>query len=315
MSQDIRPRNDAPGVDRLELHYRQQLSALVDGALAPDEARFLLRRLEHDRELAGSYERWQLYGQVMRGRLGRMAAPGFAEAVALAVREDAAAVAATGTRGGARHGWMRWGGGAATLAASVAVVALFMGQARDPGALPAASAPTVASTPELPAAPVVAEAAPAARDATPEDAPATHLAAAEPAAVAAVAAAAASRRPARVQPVVREPLPLAEPAREVLAPADAMTVVAAELPAAPFAGQAANEDPFASAVAPHARPWPRAVLPQPATGAFTASFGNAGAQSAGRAFYPFEPALPAPAGGDARPDLAEPPAASEDAPR
>ncbi|WP_261793086.1 sigma-E factor negative regulatory protein, partial [Pseudoxanthomonas taiwanensis] len=94
MSQDIRPRNDAPGVDRLELHYRQQLSALVDGALAPDEARFLLRRLEHDRELAGSYERWQLYGQVMRGRLGRMAAPGFAEAVALAVREDAAAVAA-----------------------------------------------------------------------------------------------------------------------------------------------------------------------------------------------------------------------------
>ena len=43
-----------PGHDKLDLHQRQQLSALVDGELAPDQARFLLRRLQHDAELSGS---------------------------------------------------------------------------------------------------------------------------------------------------------------------------------------------------------------------------------------------------------------------
>lgn len=292
MSQDPNTRNDAAGVDRLELHYRQQLSALVDGALAPDEARFLLRRLEHDQELADGYERWQLYGEALRGGLGRMAAPGFAAAVAVAIREEGVQVAATGTHDGARRGWVRWGGGAAALAASVAVVALFMGQGRGPGLEAGIPATTVASTPDLPARSVEVEPAPL--PAVPEPQPITHLAATEPEATAARPA----PRPARVQPVAREPLPMVASVREVVAPAASSEVdsgaVVASLPAAPFAGQATAQDPFASAATPHARPWPRAVLAQP-SGAFTASFGGAGAQSgqASRPFYPFEPALPA----------------------
>ena len=44
---------DSIATDKLDTHYRQQLSALMDGGLAADEARFLMRRLQHDRELTG----------------------------------------------------------------------------------------------------------------------------------------------------------------------------------------------------------------------------------------------------------------------
>ena len=56
MTSPIDPRDtDA----KLSLQQRQQLSALVDGDLAPDQAAFLLRRLGHDAELAGRWQRWQ----------------------------------------------------------------------------------------------------------------------------------------------------------------------------------------------------------------------------------------------------------------
>ena len=80
MSQDPRP-----AIDKLELHARQQLSALVDGELSPDEARFLLRRLEHDSELSGSFERWQLCGDVLRGQVTRAADPDLGARVAAAI--------------------------------------------------------------------------------------------------------------------------------------------------------------------------------------------------------------------------------------
>ena len=54
-------------LDKLDIHNRQQLSALMDGELSPDEARFLLRRLQHDEELGSTWERWQLCGDVLRG--------------------------------------------------------------------------------------------------------------------------------------------------------------------------------------------------------------------------------------------------------
>src|SRR5690606_32851108 len=201
MSQDMSPRNDGPRVDRLELHYRQQLSALVDGALAPDEARFLLRRLEHDQELAGSYERWQLYGDAMRGQLGRMAGPGFAAGVARALHEQAPELAATGTDGAPRRGWVRWGGGAAALAASVAVFALFMGRTPEPGLAPDQAAPVMAGSSSQPAAPAPGPVLPAPGPQLPaEEAAPTFVASVEP------AAAAAQPRRARPQPVVREPL-------------------------------------------------------------------------------------------------------------
>ena len=53
-------------LDEARLHHRQQLSAMMDGELAADQASFLMRRLEHDACLAGYHRRWQLYGKLMR---------------------------------------------------------------------------------------------------------------------------------------------------------------------------------------------------------------------------------------------------------
>ncbi|HSR66024.1 MAG TPA: RseA family anti-sigma factor, partial [Xanthomonadaceae bacterium] len=63
--------------ERILDHTRQQLSALVDGELAPGEAVFLMRRLRHDDELAGCWERWQLAGELLRGRGGARLPDGF----------------------------------------------------------------------------------------------------------------------------------------------------------------------------------------------------------------------------------------------
>ena len=135
-----------PGHDKLDLHQRQQLSALVDGELAPDQARFLLRRLQHDAELSERFERWQLCGDVLRVQVRRTAAPELAGRIAAAIAAAPAAEAratpvrsqAGSTRGPA---WTRWAGGAA-LAASVAAVAMFV-------ARPAVTDPAFAPAPAL----------------------------------------------------------------------------------------------------------------------------------------------------------------------
>ena len=67
--------HQSPAGQRLDQRHREQLSALVDGELGADEARFLLRRMEHDPELAGCQERWQLLGDVMRGQARRWRRP------------------------------------------------------------------------------------------------------------------------------------------------------------------------------------------------------------------------------------------------
>lgn len=292
MSQELPTYNDA-SVDKLELHARQQLSALVDGELAPDEARFLLRRLQHDTELSGRYERWQLAGDVLRGQVRRTASADLSARVAAAIATlPAGQAAAPVPAAGKPRGLLRWGGGAA-LAASVAAVAMMVTGRQElpqPAGAPASmvAMQTLPSTEARVALPPVQ--APAAL-------PQVAVAPTRPAAVArrvpprAVAAAAAQ------VPVVASPL-----ATPIIAAAAA--AAAAAMPA-----QAAA-DPFASAAPLHARPWPRAVLSPPASGAFTASFGE---PAAPRPFYPFEPGLHAdavPAPADQADDLPAPP--SED---
>ncbi|MGN6512904.1 MAG: sigma-E factor negative regulatory protein, partial [Lysobacteraceae bacterium] len=79
--------------ERILDHTRLQLSALVDGELAPDEAAFLMRRLRHDDELAGCWERWQLAGELLRGRGGARLPDGFSGRVMAAVATQAPAAA------------------------------------------------------------------------------------------------------------------------------------------------------------------------------------------------------------------------------
>ncbi|MDL5368179.1 sigma-E factor negative regulatory protein [Xanthomonas sp. NCPPB 2654] len=306
----------APGAtppDKFELHYRQQLSALIDGELPADEARFVLRRLQHDEELSGCHERWQLCGDILRGRVCVPAPADFGARVRQAVAAEAqhADAARAGDAVGSRRAW-RWGGSAA-LAASVAAIALFMARERLPETAPAPAtqvASSAAPASAAPAAPTAVAQVPAPTPTpTPAD-PQGDLGAAVAAAPAVAIAAtrrqdAAARRGAtRTQQAARSSAArAAEPARAIAAATPPRPA-----PASPLAPTAAGQvvaqqhagDPFAHQPAPlQARPWPRSTLaPVASGGAFTASFPRQGAAAA---FYPFEPRLPADAASESSP--------------
>jgi negative regulator of sigma E activity len=124
--------------DLTQLSSREQLSALMDGALPADETRFLLRRLQHDDSLAECWQRWRLSAEVMRGLAPTQRLPSdFASRVAASLRGDEIHAANTtnselaGETSVRSPAWLRWSGGAA-MAASIAVVA-FMTYQPAPG--------------------------------------------------------------------------------------------------------------------------------------------------------------------------------------
>lgn len=267
------PANDNPGEqagERILDHHRQQLSALMDGALLPDEARFLLRRLQHDEELAGCWTRWQLCGDVMRGQASMLLPTDFAQRVAQAIVADAGA--GTTRRGSAASTWAHWGGGAA-LAASVAVLALFVTR-QAPEARISVDPPSaiVAQTPVAPM-PAPSAVMPAPPMPVPDPA-ATQVATAI--AMAAVPRRMAARRSrgqsqrAAIRTAARANEPQVAVATSVPAPAN----------------------PFAMHTAGQSRPWPRALLPEsPVSGGFNVDYNNIATSPS---FYPFAP--PASAG-------------------
>ncbi|RYZ74251.1 MAG: anti-sigma factor [Lysobacteraceae bacterium] len=266
--------------DKIDNHYFQQLSALMDGDLPPDQARFLLRRMGHDSDLTGCWERWQLCGDVLRGRAEAPAPAGFAERIAQAIVVQPGPPAANARDGHKGRTLARWGGGA--LAASLAVVALFMVRQQVPDPAPDAAAPALATrTVERPV-PVTS-------------ANATAAIGADPVVVASV--------PRRQNSDLRRSATRSQQAARNAAAArarqDRALAVAVASPAAyPLASvqqpaASASADPFSTAhlAAPAARPWPRSVMPQYSTGsgAFNAGYST---DSAKRTFYPFDPRLP-----------------------
>lgn len=264
---------DMSTTDKFERHYRQQLSALVDGELSADESRFLLRRLAHDEELAGCHERWQLCGDVLRGAASAPAPLDFAARVRSAIADAPAPLPPPASRAAAR--W-RWGGGAA-IAASVAAIAMFVARERLPDPAPTVTqVPVYATAAQLPAAvrPSVAPKAPATpAPASPGDGGA--LVAAVP-----VAALASTRRGAatRNQQIARSAA-----TRQQQAP---VQMVAAAPPAA--ASPTVSSNPFTHPdTTLQARPWPRAALSGVGDSPLNASFSQS---RQGPAFYPFEPA-------------------------
>ncbi|MBY6281502.1 sigma-E factor negative regulatory protein [Stenotrophomonas maltophilia] len=270
--------HQSPAGQRLDQRHREQLSALVDGELGADEARFLLRRMEHDPELAGCQERWQLLGDVMRGQASALAPAGFSAAVAAAIAAEPAPQAEP-RRQVRRSGWRTWGGGAA-LAASVAAVALFIGGEKLKEATPGEPlAPQViASQAELPPAPT----SPAPVTEASVDTAAMAVAAAP-----AVAMAATSRRQDARRASATRSQQAARAAQRDDAPQRAIAAVQA--PLAPTVPANANHNlPFGEVGGLQARPWPRSSLAPTAGGALNASFP---ARAGGAAFYPFEPRL------------------------
>lgn len=268
----------SPAGQRLDQRHREQLSALLDGELGADEARFLLRRMEHDPELAGCQERWQLMGDVMRGQAPALAPAGFSAAVAAAIAAEPVPQAEP-RRQVRRGGWRAWGGGAA-LAASVAAVALFMGGEKLQQAAPGEPlAPQViASQAELAPAPT----APATVTEASVDTAAMAVAG-----VPAVAMAAASRRQDARRASATRSQQAARAAQREEAPQRAVAAVQAPLtPTLP--ANAGRALPFGEVGGLQARPWPRSSLAPAAGGALNASFP---AHAGGAAFYPFEPRL------------------------
>lgn len=246
--------HDLHAIDLTQLSSREQLSALMDSALPADQTRFLLRRLRHDDALAGSWERWRLAGEVMRGLAPeRRLPPDFATRVAAALHGPALAAPAHDARA---PRWRRWGGGVA-VAASLAVAALALrpagGELAEGGVQVAAGAPSL--TPASPRAEMAASPVPAS--------------------------------PASAAPVAVDPLtPPATGAAEALAtvvaaaavrPSRARATDQAQQPATREAQLAASV-PASPALAPQpdivTRPWPRSVLPQYAGSALTVGLGE-----------------------------------------
>lgn len=268
--------HQSPAGQRLDQRHREQLSALVDGELGADEARFLLRRMEHDPELGGCQERWHLLGDVMRGQASLLAPAGFSAAVAAAIAVEPVPQA-DARRQVRRSGWRAWGGGA--LAASVAAVALFLGreklQEAPPVDVPAAQ--VVASQAQLPPAPAQPVAVTEAS---------VQTAAVAAASVPAVAMAAAARR----QDGRRASATRTQQAARVAQRDDTpLRAVASQAPLTPTLPASATRTlPFGEVGSLQARPWPRSSLAPAAGGALNASFP---AHAGGAAFYPFEPRL------------------------
>ena len=277
-----------PAVDRILDHNRVQLSALVDGELPPEQARFLLRRLEHDEDLRGCWERWQLAGDVMRGLDSVILPSGFADRVAVAVAAETSKVHAATPH----PRWARWGGGAA-LAASVAVIAMFLVRQSPEARAPTAPAPTtVAISKPAPVEAVPVSPAPGVPDRAAQLATAVAVADTPRKALARRSRGQSQRAALRAS---------------TRATAEAPIAVAAN--AAPTANATAV-DPFSGqTVSLPDRPWPRAMLPgSPASGAFTVDYGNrVGNDATLHPFYPFVPRAGAPAPADGTDPNVQPP--------
>ncbi|MBL8261038.1 MAG: sigma-E factor negative regulatory protein [Xanthomonadaceae bacterium] len=263
---DIDTKHNAQGRE----FHREQLSAMMDDALSADESRFLLRRMEHDDELADCWQRWQFYGDAMRGGAGRALPADFAQRVGRAIADDIAAVEAApvhAARGG--RPFLYWGGGAA-LAASVALAALFGSRLGAPAGadLQVASAPSPMAVAPIVPGPTL--------PATPEPAPAPVMdvgnAAGAVAAATVVAAAAVSEQRRDSKPRImaasraeseRSALASRAPREASRARQDGATSAAAAAPVLTYASAdtlpraAASSMPSTSA----AKAWPRALVP------------------------------------------------------
>ncbi len=287
--------------DKRDLQCRQQLSALMDGCLAADQERFLLRRLQHDAELGQCWERWQIYGDTLRGHAHALLPAGFADRVAAAIAEqDAAAIVSNHQHAIAASGHrrLRWGGTAA-LAASVALVAFFVGRQSGGGSdvLQPAVATQAAMQMAIDAAPdrIVASAPATAATTIPDgDAASAEVPAPPPTAVAttAVASLAAAqaartrsqqRRAAGRNGSASRTAPTAEVAMATIAPQAPVPAVAQQstVPASATMPQPQLPAPASS------RPWPKPLLAGMGGARILADYGQQGEPAAD--FAPFLP--------------------------
>lgn len=286
--------------------HREQLSALIDGALDADQSRFLLRRLQHDGELADRLSRWQFAGDVLRKQADAPAPAGFAKAIAARIADEpipmiegegvglparAVVVNEVATRTSVARGarWRWFGGGA--MAASLAIASVLALRPDAPAVAPVDYAVTEVASPSTP----VSSGA--------QLASTTDIAASAPITVAAASVpsreqinpAATSTSPIRASGTARAPVRVARaaPSQKTSAPVREAEIAAprVSLPEASAvrtaqAESAGNTNPFQP---PAAKPWPRAVLPSAGNGTFNASLNS------DASYFPFAPRRAEPA--------------------
>ena len=271
--------------DKIDNHYQQQLSAWMDGDLPSDEARFLLRRLQHDDELASRLGRWQLCGDVLRGQAQAPAPAGFAERVAAAVNAEPSLLAASATAPRARSNLRVWGGGA--LAASVAAIALFMVRQQVLDETPVPSTASVAGQSSAVATGNAGSALPGSSPRVLTEGNASVASAPRRQADSNQRRSATRTQQAASRSVASARLP----ERVVATAASAAVPVVHAIASAPSTSTS-QRDPFSNVQinSPTARPWPRAVSPQypSSSGGFNAGFSS---DRAVQTFYPFEPRM------------------------
>ena len=105
---------------------REQMSALLDGELPPDEVGLLVRRLERDAALRKAFGNYVLAGESLRAPGAIMASPGFAARVSAAI--DDGAVPVIVPKSNHRRGPLRWRRplAATAVAASAALAAVLL---------------------------------------------------------------------------------------------------------------------------------------------------------------------------------------------
>ncbi|KIQ97985.1 sigma-E factor negative regulatory protein [Lysobacter sp. A03] len=280
-----------------------ELSALFDGQLGPDEARFALKRLGGDAGWREACGRWQLAGDALRGDGVAPAPSGFADRVMAAVgreQEHAVLTDVRTRRGPVRHK-PRWLGGA--LAASVAIAALFVARPMLDGEDPAADAPTgrelvstagAAASVDSPA-PLIAGTGSGSKskNSAPDDATTIQTGAAAAALAASAMASTspdASRRSEPRQRSVGRTVAgsrAQSPDASVAAPAGSGPARSGPVPAT---ADSARVRPFTpDAIA--SKPWPRAAVPGfHANAGMTVGFTGGNEAGVPISFYPFEPA-------------------------
>ena len=105
---------------------REQMSALLDGELPPDEVGLLVRRLERDAALRKVFGNYVLAGESLRAPGAIMASPGFAARVSAAIDDGTAP--ATVSHSAQRREPPRWRRplAATAVAASAALAAVLL---------------------------------------------------------------------------------------------------------------------------------------------------------------------------------------------
>ncbi|MGA2776573.1 MAG: sigma-E factor negative regulatory protein [Steroidobacteraceae bacterium] len=136
---------------------REQVSAFLDGELPSSETELLLKRLTRDAELRESFGRYALIGEACRGAKHAHLTRGLCERVNRAINGEAEIAVAASLQQPALRWWRPMAG--ASVAASVAVLAVFALQQRantpTPGALTANNLVTSSAPARIAAAPLV----------------------------------------------------------------------------------------------------------------------------------------------------------------